>query len=144
MSRPLKTKDELKEETRKVLEEEQEEFKRAAEKSAAKEEKEKELEELDTEELLREERYLSPRDRARQKISDSTARKAGAEEDVFEKIEKDYYESRKKEREKERKFEEEFGRNLKELTEESSDYITERQAKGKIAVPEKGYGSRNA
>ena len=42
MSRPLKTKDELKEETKKVLEEEQEEFKNAAEKTAAKEEKEKE------------------------------------------------------------------------------------------------------
>ena len=70
MSRPLKTKDELKNETRKVLEEEQENFERAAEKTAAKEEKEKELEELDTEELLKEERYVSPRDRARQKISD--------------------------------------------------------------------------
>ena len=48
MSRPLKTKDELKEETRKVLEEEQEKFKKAAEKTAAKEERERELEELDT------------------------------------------------------------------------------------------------
>ena len=42
MSRPLKTKDELKNETRKILEEEQEEFKKAAEKSAAKEERERE------------------------------------------------------------------------------------------------------
>lgn len=42
MSRPLKTKDELKEETKKVFEEEQENFERAAEKSAAKEERERE------------------------------------------------------------------------------------------------------
>ena len=44
MTKTLKTKDELKEKTRRLIEEEQEEFKRAAEYSAAKKEKEREKE----------------------------------------------------------------------------------------------------
>lgn len=115
-----------KEETRRILEEEQKEFEKAAERSAA-----------------GEERYRAPRDSARQKISDSNAKKAGVSEDVFEKIEKDYYESRKKEEEEEEKRWENFGKEFEKVLEESSDYVTEKQAQGKIAVPEKGYGSRN-
>lgn len=49
MAKPLKTKAELKEETKKILEEEEKMFKTAAEKSAA---QEKEIDELDLGEIL--------------------------------------------------------------------------------------------
>ena len=90
-----------------------------------------------------EKRYVAPRDAAKQKISDSVAEKAGVSEDVFEKIEKDVFESRKRTEESESKFVEEFGKEFNRILKDSSDYVTEKQAKGKIVSPQKGYGSRN-
>ena len=85
---------------------------------------------------------MSPRDKRKQQIGDSVAEKAGVSEDVFEKIEKEVFESRKRAQQKEEKFEEEFGKELKKIFAESSDYITEKQAKGKIISPGNSYGSR--
>ena len=126
MARPLKTKEELKKETEEAFLKEFGITKEAAEKSAA-----------------GEKRYIAPRDAAKQKISDSVAEKAGVSDDVFEKIEKDLFENRKKAEESERKFVEEFGKEFNRILKDSSDYVTEKQAKGKIVSPQKGYGSRD-
>ena len=126
MARPLKTKEELKKETEEAFLKEFGITKEAAEKSAA-----------------GEKRYIAPRDAAKQKISDSVAEKAGVSDDVFEKIEKDVFESRKRTEESERKFVEEFVKEFNRILKDSSDYVTEKQAKGKIVSPQKGYGSRD-
>ena len=90
-----------------------------------------------------EKRYVAPKDAARQKISDSVAEKAGVSDDVFEKIEKDVFKSRKRTEESESNFVEDFGKELKKILNDTSDYIIEKQAQGKIVSPQKGYGSRN-
>ena len=47
------------------------------------------------------------------------------------------------EEESESNFVEDFGKEFKKILNDSSDYITEKQAQGKIVSPQKGYGSRN-
>ena len=74
-----------------------------------------------------EERYVAPRDRARQKTSDSIASKAGVTKDVFEEIEKDYVANREKEKANEKQWEG-FGDAFSNFLIDENSYSTSVQA----------------
>ncbi len=86
--------------------------------------------------------HQTPAQRARQNISDNIAKKAGVEEDVFDKIARDHLEEVRKELDSESERWSNFGEEILNALNEGNERFNSRQTQGKIAVPQKGYGSR--